>query len=29
MGPFSSLEGFYDYLFAPASAHMFKSNAEY
>jgi Ser/Thr protein kinase RdoA (MazF antagonist) len=29
MGPFSSLEGFYDYLFAPASAHTFESDAEY
>ncbi|KAA8645127.1 uncharacterized protein ATNIH1004_009344 [Aspergillus tanneri] len=29
MGPFSSLEAFYKYLFSPASAHAFKSNTEY
>ncbi|KAL4807201.1 kinase-like domain-containing protein [Aspergillus unguis] len=29
MGPFSSLEGFYDHLLAPASAHTFESDAEY
>ncbi|KAJ0421185.1 hypothetical protein BJY00DRAFT_301070 [Aspergillus carlsbadensis] len=29
MGPFSSLQGFYRYLLAPASAHAFKSKADY
>jgi aminoglycoside phosphotransferase (APT) family kinase protein len=29
MGPFSSVETFYNYLFAPASDHTFKSDTEY
>ncbi|KAL4916555.1 kinase-like domain-containing protein [Aspergillus aurantiobrunneus] len=29
MGPFSSVAAFYNYLFAPASVHAFKSDAEY